>query len=269
MHYCQSSPSGDSFFYGWFSAMHTRVDIAMYGYRPEDEWIRIMEHIRQEVLRLDSIGNCYDERSELAIANRIAAFRSVSISDDLYEMLSICKEFHEHTMGYFDVTVHSQDHNADMITNVCLDKNVRTLSYKHPSVFINLSGFIKGYALEKIRTILNGYDVVDALVNMGNSSILALGNHPNGEGWKMTDDCVLCNQCLTVSGNDDGQRKHIITPLTGEWVLGCGKVFVVTECAYIGEILSTALFAATEAKRPMLLGRLGKLGVDCKCCVRL
>lgn len=264
MHYYQSSLGGESIFYSWFSAMHTRVDIAMYGHRSEDEWIRIAEHIRQEVLRLESIGNCYDERSELAMANRNAAFRPVSLSDDLFEMLSVCKEFHEYTMGYFDVTVHSQDYNAETITNVCLDENVRTLSYKCLGVFINLSGFIKGYALEKIRIILSEYDVRNTLINMGNSSILALGNHPNGEGWKVMDDCILRNQCLTVSGNDDEQRKHIINPSTGEWVQGYGKVFVVTECAYIGEILSTALFAETETQRSMLLERLGLLVIDYK-----
>lgn len=264
MHYYQSSPGGESIFYGWFAAMHTRVDIAMYGRRSEGEWIRMTEHIRREVLRLEAVGNCYDERSELAMANRQAALRPVSLSDDLYAMLSVCKEFHGRTMGCFDVTVHSEDHDADTMAEVRLDENERTLHYKRQGVFINLSGFIKGYALESVRTILNGYGVGNALVSMGNSSILALGNHPNGEGWKVTDDFILRDQCLTVSGNESEHRKHIITPSTGEWVRGCAKVFVVTECASVGEILSTALFAATDAQRPLLLDRLGSLVIDCK-----
>lgn len=264
MHYYQSSPTGESMFYGWFPAMHTRVDIAMYGLRPEDEWLRITEHVRQEVLRLESIGNCYDEKSELAIANRNASVRPMSLSDDLYEMLSICKEFHAHTLGCFDVTVHSRNHDAKTMTDVCLDENVKTLSYKRPGVFINLSGFIKGYALETIRTILKGYGVGNALVNMGNSSILALGNHPNGEGWQVTDDFVLHNQCLTISGNDTEARKHILSPLTHQYVEGCAKVFVVTECGYVGEILSTALFAATGEQRSVLLENLVPLVIDYK-----
>lgn len=50
---------------------------------------------------------------------------------------------------------------------------------------INLSGFLKGYALEKIRELLQQYEIENALVNMGNSSVLALGHHPLADGWKV------------------------------------------------------------------------------------
>lgn len=263
-HLYKPSPTGEGMFYGWFSAMHTRVDVAMYGNRMEEEWIEIAEHIRQEILRLESIGNCFDEKSELAFVNRNASDHPVALSEDLFEMLAICKEYHARTIGCFDVTVHSQGYGPDTIMNVCLDKNMKTLFYERPHVFINLSGFIKGYALERIRKILKEYSVENALVNLGNSSILAIGNHPNGKGWKVMDDCILYNQCLTVSGNDSESRKHIVSPLTGQYVEGCAKVFVVTECGYIGEILSTALFAATDEQRTILLKNLDSLVIDYK-----
>ncbi len=59
----------------------------------------------------------------------------------------------------------------------------------------------KGYALETIKSILNECVIENALINMGNSSVLALGNHPVGTGWKV-NNILLHNECLTTSGND-------------------------------------------------------------------
>lgn len=252
-HLYKPSPTGEGLFYGWFPVMHTRMDIAMYGRRPEDEWMEIAQEIGREVIRLESIGNYFDEQSELAFANRNAALRPVVLSNDLFQMIALCKRYHAKTMGCFDVTVHSENHDADTMSHVHLDKDARTLYYSRAGISINLSGFIKGYALENIRPILKAHGVEDALINLGNSSILAIGNHPNGEGWKVMDDCTLHNQCLTTSGNDTDERRHIVSPCTGRLVEGRGKVSVVTENAYVGEIYSTALFASTPEQRICLM----------------
>lgn len=251
-HLYKPSPVGEGLFYAWLSVMHTRMDMAMYGHRSEEEWMAIAQAIGCEVSRLESIGNYFDEQSELAFANRNAALRPVVLSNELYEMIAICKEYHDKTLGCFDVTVHSENHDADTMSHVHLSEDAHTLYYSRPGIRINLSGFIKGYALEIIKPILNAYDVKDALINLGNSSILATGNHPNGTGWKV-DDITLYNQCLTTSGNDTDERRHIRSPHTGRWIEGRGKVFVVTENAYVGEIYSTALFAATPEQRVCLM----------------
>ena len=263
-HLYRSSPTGEGLFYGWFSAMHTRMDIVLYGCRLESEWQEITERIYQEILRLELIGNCYNEKSELAYVNRNASVHPVTLSDELYDMIAICMESHFLTMKCFDVTVHSRNYNSETMMNVRLDKNKRALFYECPDVFINLSGFIKGYALEKIRILLKDKGVEHALVNLGNSSIMAIGNHPNGNGWKVGDKFLLHNQCLTVSGNDSKARKHIVSPLTGQLVEGHASVSVVTESAYMGEVLSTALFAATDEQRTLLLETLEPLIIDCK-----
>lgn len=252
-HLYKPSPTGEGLFYGWFAAMHTRVDVALYGCRSKEEWMNITEEIHREVIRLESIGNYFDEHSELSFVNRNAALRPVVLSDELYEMMAICKEYHTRTLGCFDATISSINHTPDTMNEVHLKADNHTVAYGRPGIVINLSGFLKGYALDKIKGILSANGVTDALVNMGNSSILAMGNHPNGEGWKVTNDCTLYNQCLTTSGNDTDERRHILSPHTGRWVTGKGKVLVVTEKGYVGEIFSTALFAATEEQRICLM----------------
>ena len=91
------------------------------------------------------------------------------------------------------------------------------------------------------------------LINMGNSSVLALGNHPVGTGWKV-NNILLHNECLTTSGNDSPERRHIVSPRDGKLVEGARQISVVTTNGAIGEILSTALFAADGEQRKALMG---------------
>lgn len=263
-HIYRLSPSGEGLFYGWFPAMHTRFDIAMSGTMQEQEMIVLTERIRKEVLHLESVGNFFDESSELSQVNRYASRYPIEISDELYEMLSMCRDFHALTMKFFDVTVRSCGHHSDMMDDVILDKDRKSIFFRNPDICIDLSGFIKGYALDKVRALLKDAGVVNALVNFGNSSIMAIGDHPNGSGWKVMDDCILHDQCLTVSGNDSDERRHIVTPTDGRYVEGRDKVFVATESASVGEALSTGLFAATASGRPVLLESLGSLVIKYK-----
>ncbi|KAB4167397.1 FAD:protein FMN transferase, partial [Bacteroides uniformis] len=148
---------------------------------------------------------------------------------------------------------HSADYTPNLIRSVQLSPQERTLLFLQPGVTINLSGFLKGYALEKTRKLLQYYEVKDALINMGNSSVLALGNHPVGTGWRV-NDILLYDECLTTSGNDSPERRHIVSPQDGKLVEGARQISVVTTNGAIGEILSTALFAADSEQRKALMG---------------
>lgn len=90
---------------------------------------------------------------------------------------------------------------------------------------------------------------------MGNSSVLALGKHPLIDGWKVgfgqnvvsqnqEQEILLKDECLTISGNNSFERKHIIIPSSGKLVEGKWAVAVVTKSETVGEVLFTALFAA-------------------------
>lgn len=110
----------------------------------------------------------------------------VMISQSLYRMISLCTEYHKKTLGCFDVTIHSDNYNQDTIHSIHLYPEAQSVFFQQAGTTINLSGFLKGYALDKIREILKVHIIANALINMGNSSVLALGNHPVGTGWKVT-----------------------------------------------------------------------------------
>jgi thiamine biosynthesis lipoprotein len=92
---------------------------------------------------------------------------------------------------------------------------------------------------------------------------MAVGNHPHGNGWKVKTalqalvpaerEFILYDECLTTSGNDTPNRRHIICPDTGKYIEGLKAVSVVTSNATEGEVLSTAFFVATEEKQQKLL----------------
>lgn len=244
----------DGLLYAWFLSMHTRVDIILCCQKSENELMLVVNSIYDTLRQLERIANYYDPSSELSQVNQRASTAPVMISQSLYRMISLCTEYHKKTLGCFDVTIHSDNYNQDTIHSIHLYPEAQSVFFQQAGTTINLSGFLKGYALDKIREILKVHIIANALINMGNSSVLALGNHPVGTGWKVsfddqasttknhkTQSILLNNECLTTSGNNSDDRKHIISPSSGKPLEGVRQVTVVTDDGTTGEILSTSL----------------------------
>lgn len=245
--------------YAWFSSMHTRIDIVLYCKRSEEELMSVVNHIYTTLHQLENVANYYAPGSELAYVNQTADKAPVSISRTLYEMIALCLQYNQKTFGCFDATIHSKNYHQDTIQHVYLSPEHQSILFRQEGVTLNLSGFLKGYALDRIRELLKEHKIENALINMGNSSVLAIGNHPVGKGWKVSfedhhsPEITLYDECLTTSGNDSPDRKHIICPQSGKLIEGKRQVAVVTTDGTMGEILSTALFVANEEQRKAIL----------------
>ncbi len=203
--------------YCWFPAMHTRVDIAVVSDRDEDFLVAAVVAAEGRIREIEEMGNCFNPQSELS---RYNDDKGLSLSPELSRILSLCDYWKAETGGLFDVSVEGR---------------------------INLSGFLKGYALDEIRPIFERSGLENILVNLGNSSVLALGCQPgSSEGWTVKnlsgESFVLKNQCLTTSGNDSENRRHIINPHTGKYAEGKGMVSVVTGGGAEGEVRATERF---------------------------
>lgn len=257
----RDTPPGKGIAYAWWESMHSRVDIIVYG-RPETEIKSLLTATELELNRLEKIGNYYNTTSELHAVNQNAALGPVKVSDELFEMIRDCIAYHTATLGYFDISFRSEEHENPAITSILLSEEDKTVAFCWKGVRLDLSGYLKGYGLDRIRQMFADAGIGNALINMGNSSALALGNHPHGEGWKITfgtepseetPEVHLFNECLTTSGNATAGRKHIVNPLTGEHIKGKGQVSVITSNGKDGEVLATALFAApTDAHDTIL-----------------
>ena len=87
------------------------------------------------------------------------------------------------------------------------------------------------------NVLLPTMGVVDAIVNLGNSSIMALGDVPLD---------IPSGHCLTTSGNATATRRHIRNPLTGAFIEGVSLAKVITENAIDGEIQSIVSFISLK-----------------------
>jgi len=168
----------------------------------------------------------------------------VPVSPALFALLARCLRANRDTGGLFDITVNSPDFRPGLINRVKLSTEDACSLHFTPfpereehgggaSIILDLSGILKGYALERLRALLPTFGIRDALINLGNSSILSLGKNPSD---------IPAGYCLTTSGNATTDRRHIRNPLTGEFIIGKHTVSVTTANAIDGEIQSTVSF---------------------------
>ena len=261
-HIFKVSPSGEHLFYAWFSAMHTRIDLVFYGKENEDFYLAKTQFIQQILDNLEQTGNYFDPSSELSLINRMANLKPVQVSNHLYHIVKLCQTFNKQTIGCFDIAINSPEYEQGLLDAVLLSEKNHTIFFEKANILLDLSGILKGYALDCIREYLVREHISNALINMGNSSVLALGDQPHGKGWKIDfqqgsdHTIVLHDECLTTSGNNTNERKHIISPFTHTYVEGKREIAVVTESGALGEALSTGLFVANDAQRISILEHL-------------
>ena len=198
------------------------------------------------------------------------------LSPELFNLLSRCLQANKETEGLFDITVNSPCFYPGLINTIHLEPFTATAGTtaisraslpsltggvpvgrggslfvtipespsltgevsvgQGGSLVLDLSGILKGYALERLRQLLSAFGIADALVNLGNSSILSLGQNPSD---------IPSGSCLTTSGNASASRRHIRNPLTGEFVTGARTVSVTTADGVDGEIASIVEFLRT------------------------
>lgn len=199
--------------------MHSRVDIMLLATLEEEEMLDIVEAVRSRIGEIEALGNCFNPASELSLYNSGTLVFS-DLSSELKRILTACEDWKQKTGGLFDVSVEGK---------------------------VNLSGFLKGYALDEVRLVIEKGGIGKALVSLGNSSVMALGEPNEGcGGWLVEngngEKFTLRNECLTTSGNDSEERRHIINPLTGRFVEGKRLVSVVTPSGAEGEVMSTVTF---------------------------
>ena len=243
-------------------AMHTRIEILLTGME-QSSGRELMERIEAEVRCMERRFNCHDERSPLAAINLRAAEQAVGVDEDIFMALELCEVFRRATGGAFDIATDTAV--ADRVS-YALDAANHTVHFLHKGIRLDMGGFAKGYALERIRQMVADAGVTTALMNFGNSSVAALGHHPYGEWWaigvehttqrgQLAHEVHLQSSAMSVSGRSTDGRYHIINPATGGVVAGEELILVEGRSALITEVLSTALYAAPKAQRAAIMER--------------
>lgn len=235
--------------------MGTRFDIVIVGkdkIQSESVWYTI----ESELKRLNNLLNRFDKLSETSRINSKAASVSVIVTDEMWHILNSCKYYHQHTLGLFDITLKDFD-------SVKFSEYDKSITFAHPGIQIDFGGYGKGYALNKIKSILVESKIDCSYVDFGNSSILGLGHHPYGDDWKVTienpynkdqiiDELSLRDTALSISGNTPTYSGHIVAPKSGQSISEPRMVSVISDNPLEAEVLSTALMIANEQEKKQI-----------------
>jgi thiamine biosynthesis lipoprotein len=207
----------------------------------------------RRIAALEEVMSDYRADSELMQLCGQPYGKPVSISKDLFDVLSRSQEFSKLTGGAFDVTIGPCvrlwrfSRKRKILPNpqelasaraavgwqkLKLDTRARTATLLVPNMRLDLGGIGKGFAADEALKILKGRGITRALVAA--SGDIAIGDPPPDEsGWKVgitaidvrtndSDQVLLLHNCgISTSGDTeqfieiDGVRySHIVDPTT-------------------------------------------------------
>jgi thiamine biosynthesis lipoprotein len=252
-----------------FFAMGTRFN-AVLPNADEELCEHLFRMIENEVKRIEEKYNYFDESSLVSKINRNAFKSELELDDEMFEIISLCVDYHKLTLGAFDITMrrlidfYNQNPEANKselgscMKAISLNRGNKSIRFLDEETKIDFGAFGKGYALKKVKRMVEESYFENAFFSFGESSILALGNHPNGIGWKIgikdystTDSTaytdILFNESISTSANyfknDYGEliyKTNVINPLNSSFNKSIETISVKSIDPVECEILSTA-----------------------------
>jgi thiamine biosynthesis lipoprotein len=222
-----------------------------------------------ELDRLEEELSRFIENSDISRINNLTKNQSVIISPDTFACLQKCKFLYEDTGGIFDIS-------AGLLINLWRNRdqyqkeqfkeklklarknvgfnNLEIIEKYHEvrllgdNIELDLGGFGKGYAIDKMGDILSEWSIDKALLHGGLSTVLALNAPNNEEGWPVSishpqSGKILEKQLLkfkALSGSGLKKGSHIIDLNTGLPTKGKIASWASADSAAISDALSTS-----------------------------
>lgn len=270
-----------------FPAFGTQVRIEIRGVAP-DQARAAADAVAADFRRVDRDWYAYGD-GELARVNAaLLQGHTATLSPELLPLVQRALTLHRQSGGAFDpavcALVRLWQFDREENLAVAVDRPPRaevqalrehqgrlsdltltgnTLQTRRP-LCIDLGGMAKGTALERARQVLTAQGIRYALVDIGGSSLLALGppadttaakpwrvglQDPRGAGVLGALD-LAPGETVDTSGDYErsftagGQRfHHILDPRTGEPASGVASVTIISRDGELGDVASTALLA--------------------------
>jgi len=223
-----------------------------------------------ELDRLEAELSRFIENSDISRINNLGVNQPLLIGADAFECLQLCAYMYNETSGAFDITIgllydcwldedkakrspsKEQLNQASRRTGSFLfelDQTEHTAQVLTDSVKIDLGGIGKGYAIDRMASLLHEWSIDTALIHAGYSSVLALGSPPAAKGWPVTISdpgnrkktlarLDLHNRAISGSGLQKG--RHIIDPRSACPAEGKLAAWACAPDAAAADALSTA-----------------------------
>jgi thiamine biosynthesis lipoprotein len=190
-------------------AMHTEFEIfcahADGDYARQAAWAAfdLLDRLENELSR-------FIPNSDISRINQLAAGESARVSRWTMECIELAREAYAETGGAFDISLGTGLERLQLFPRDCLVTNAG-------GVKVDLGGIGKGYAIDRIAEVLDEWDIRQALIHGGHSSVLALDAPPGFDGWPLTlGERTLAARRRTFSASGiRAQGEHIVDPRTG------------------------------------------------------
>lgn len=245
-----------------FPAMGTACSLVVEGV-PVDEARRLKDLVRTAMAKVEARLSIWSESSQLQKAQRLAGWRAVPISKELFEDLVRAQEACRQSKGAFDPTILpalKADAAADVRAlvdhrKVLLDPQHRTLRFQQPGMSMTTDAFAKGIAVDRAVQLLRQQGVTRGRVGF-RSTFYLLGT---GHEVPLQDGKVLTlSNCAVAASGDGDQPSHILDPRTLAPARFKGTAVVVAPGAFDADWLATAAVVLGPVESPKTLASPGR-----------
>jgi thiamine biosynthesis lipoprotein len=203
-------------------AMHTVYEV--YAVHPDPQYVAqaaqaafdLVDRLEQELSRFR--GN-----SDITRVNHLEPGEQIRVGTATIECLVIAQHLFRLTGGTFDIAI------GTGLPSLELDVDASTVRATRSGVRVDLGGIGKGYAVDLVAELLEEWDLTQAMVHGGFSSMVALDPPEGREGWPLTlsdpGDASRVLEQLSVrqtalSASGIRKRDHIVDPRSGRAVRG-------------------------------------------------
>jgi FAD:protein FMN transferase len=245
----------------------------------EQEADNFFEAGLNEIRRIENLLSEFIETSEISAINRNAGIKPVIVPDEVYDLLTRCKQLHKVTQGAFDITVgplknlyNFRNQQFDFPSLYNIKKTLKLIGSGkidltgENSVYlpvkgmkISLAAIGKGYAADCVKKIWLGMKVKAGVIN-ASGDLTIIGEKEKNKPWvagipvpdnkeKMICYIPLRNKAIATSGDYEqyfirnGIRySHTIDPKNGLPLTGVKSVSVVTNSGELSDALATAVY---------------------------
>ncbi len=259
------------------TAMATLFQV--YMVHPEKEYAQqaawdafaVVDRLEQEFSR-------FLPNSDISRLNTLSQGETIRVNLNTFACLETCLQLYEMTSGAFDATTGNlyelwldenkslkepsiREIDAALQTTgtdaIQLDRKNLTVTLLRNNLQLDLGGVGKGYALDCMQEVLQEWEIRDALLHAGYSSVLAMGKPFRLRGWPLRigdplhPNTTIASPYLkngSLSGSGILKGRHIIDPRTGQPVNKRIAAWAECDQAAICDGVSTALMVMSDAE---------------------
>lgn len=234
----------------------------------------------EEISRIEKLISSWDANTQTSEINRNAGIKPVQVDRELFDLIERSIGISKLTDGAFDVSYAAMDkiwkYDGSMgkmpteeeikasvakvgFQNIQLDKENSTVFLELPGMKIGFGAIGKGYAADKVKTLLISKGVSGGIIN-ASGDMNTWGKQPDGKEWKVAIVNPLnknkvfallpVKEGAVVTSGDyekfvtfNGKRySHIIDPRTGYPATGIISATIFAAKAELADALATSIF---------------------------